>query len=110
MDFKGNIYKIIGTTTGTKSDGSQWIRQEFIFEYFERPEDRYSDKVVLSIMNDRIKEYDLHENDKVTVGFSHSIREYQGRYYNDLRVYRIQKETAAVPQEPKQEQQNQLPF
>ena len=85
MEFKGRIMKVLPVTSGTNQNNKEWKKQEFVFEYFEQQTDRYSDKVCLSIMNDRIAEYDLHENDDVLIGFGHSIREYQGRYFNELR-------------------------
>ena len=100
MEFKGRIMKVLPVTSGTSQNGNEWKKQDFVFEYFEQQTDRYSDKVCLSIMNDRIAEYDLHENDEVLIGFGHSIREYQGRYYNELRLYKFQKLTQAQP-EPK---------
>lgn len=100
MEFKGRIMKVLPVTSGTSQNGKEWKKQEFVFEYFEQQTDRYSDKVCLSIMNDRIAEYDLHENDEVLIGFGHSIREYQGRYFNELRLYKFQKLTQAQP-EPK---------
>ena len=42
-------------------------------------------------MNDRIREYDIHEGDEVLIGFGHSVREYQGRYYNDLPDIQVRK-------------------
>ena len=84
--------KVLPVTSGTSQNGNEWKKQEFVFEYFEQQTDRYSDKVCLSIMNDRIAEYDLHENDEVLIGL-HSIREYQGRYFNELRLYKFQKQT-----------------
>ena len=98
MEFKGRIMKVLPVTSGTSQNGNEWKKQEFVFEYFEQQTDRYSDKVCLSIMNDRIAEYDLHENDEVLIGFGHSIREYQGRFYNELRLYKFQKLTQAQPQ------------
>ena len=100
MEFKGRIMKVLPVTSGTSQNKNEWKKQEFIFEYFEQQTDRYSDKVCLSIMNDRIAEYDLHENDEVLIGFGHSIREYQGRYFNELRLYKFQKLAQAQP-EPK---------
>ena len=100
MEFKGRIMKVLPVTSGTSQNGNEWKKQEFVFEYFEQQTDRYSDKVCLSIMNDRIAEYDLHENDEVLIGFGHSIREYQGRYFNELRLYKFQKLAQAQP-EPK---------
>ena len=98
MEFKGRIMKVLPVTSGTSQNGNGWKKQEFVFEYFEQQTDRYSDKVCLSIMNDRIAEYDLHENDEVIIGFGHSIREYQGRYFNELRLYKFQKLTQAQPE------------
>lgn len=100
MEFKGRIMKVLPVTSGTSQNGNEWKKQDFVFEYFEQQTDRYSDKVCLSIMNDRIAEYDLHENDEVLIGFGHSIREYQGRFYNELRLYKFQKLTQAQA-EPK---------
>lgn len=100
MEFKGRIMKVLPVTSGTSQNGNEWKKQEFVFEYFEQQTDRYSDKVCLSIMNDRIAEYDLHENDEVLIGFGHSIREYQGRYFNELRLYKFQKVGVQQP-EPK---------
>ena len=90
MQFQGRIYKLFPVQSGTSQRG-EWTKQDFIFEYFEQPTDRYADRVLLSIMNDRIKEYDLHEGDEVIIGFGHNTREYQGRYFNDVRLYHFEK-------------------
>lgn len=107
MEFNGRIMRVLPTQSGTSANGNAWTKQEFIFEYFERDTDRYSDKVCLNIMNDKIAEYDLHENDEVLIGFGHSIREYQGKYYNELRLYKFQKVGAQQP-EPKTAQEGTM--
>lgn len=91
MEFQGRIQKLLPIRTGEKQDGSEWQSQEFVFEYFEHDSDRWSDKVVLTLMGDRIKEADLHEGDEVKVGFGHSVREWNGRWFNELRVYKLEK-------------------
>ena len=90
MKFEGKIFKVFPTQSGTSQRG-EWMKQDFIFEYFEQPTDRYADRVLLSIMNDRIREYDLHEGDEVIIGFGHNTREYQGRYFNEIRIYHFEK-------------------
>ena len=85
--------------TGTRNDGTAWHRQDFIFEYFENPTDRWSDKVLLTIMNERIQEVDMHVGDEFRIGFSHRIREYQGRVFNDIVLYKIEK-VVATQQQP----------
>lgn len=91
MEFKGRIQKVFPIQSGKSARGTEWSRQDFIFEYFEHETDRWSDKVLLSAMNERISEYDLHEEDVVVVGFGHSVREYQGKYFNEVRLYKLEK-------------------
>ena len=44
MEFKGRIYKVLPEQSGTNREGKEWRRLDFIFEYFERADDRYTDK------------------------------------------------------------------
>lgn len=107
MQFQGRIYKLFPVQSGTSQRG-EWTKQDFIFEYFEQPTDRYADRVLLSVMNDRIKDYDLHEGDEVIIGFGHNTREYQGRYFNDVRLYHFEK-VVHVDQQQQQPQQGVPP-
>ena len=91
MTLKGRIYKVFPVQQGTSAAGNKWAKQDFIFEYFEHPTDRYTDKVLLSCMNERIKEYDIHEGDEVLIGFGHRVREYNGRYFNEVSMYHFEK-------------------
>lgn len=91
MTLKGRIYKVFPVQQGTSAAGNKWAKQDFIFEYFEHPTDRYTDKVLLSVMNDRIREYDIHEGDEVRIGFGHRVREYNGRYFNEVSMYHFEK-------------------
>ena len=125
MEVQGRISKILPMRKGTRSDGSEWRSQEFIVEFFETPDQRWSDKVVLNAMNERIDEYDLHEGKEVRVGFSHGVREYQGKWYPEFHIYKFEKivnltatspqptikePTAPAQQSAAQEKQDDLPF
>ena len=96
MEFKGRIDKVFAVQSGTSQRGNEWRKQEFVFEYFEHETDRYSDKVVLSLAGDRIAEKDLHEGDECVIGFGHTVREWQGRWFNELRVYKVEKVPTAI--------------
>ena len=106
MQFQGRIYKVFPVQSGTSASGKEWSRMDFIFEYFENPTDRYADRVLLNVMNERIKEYDIQEGDTVVIGFAHTTREYQGRYFNDIRMYHFEKVKQAE-QQPADRQQMQ---
>ncbi len=110
MEFKGRIYKVLPEQSGTNKEGKEWRRLDFIFEYFERADDRYSDKVVLSVMNDRIDQYRIQEGDEVLIGFGHNVREYQGRWFNELRVYKLEHVVATEQTEQSEAEQKNLPF
>ena len=48
MEFDGRILKILPKRSGkSQRTGNEWVAQPFVFEFFEHPTDRYSDKVVL---------------------------------------------------------------
>ena len=112
MQFTGRIYRLYPVQSGTSANGKEWSRQDFIFEYFENPTDRYADRVLLSVMNERIKEYDIHEGEECIIGFAHTTREYQGRVFNDVRLYHFEKvkqtQTPTAETPPQQPQQAQL--
>lgn len=97
MIFTGRIWKVQPVQTGTRKDGTEWRKQDFVFEYYEHDTDRYTDKVLLSVMGDRIEEYALKVGDKVTIGFSHGVREWQDRMFNEVRIYQFRKEDGALP-------------
>ena len=88
MEFTGRILKVLPVQSGTGRNG-EWRKQEFIFEYFEHETDRHSDMVLLRVMNDRIDQYNLKEGETVTIGFGHGVREWNGQYFNELKVYKV---------------------
>jgi len=91
MKVQGRIKKLLEPRSGVSAIGNAWRRQDFILEYFERPEDQYAETVCLQVMNDRIDEYDMHEGDEVIVDFGHRVNEYQGRIYTEMRIRSFEK-------------------
>lgn len=98
MEVKGRINKIIGERSGVSQNGKNWKTLEVIVEYFETAGQRWSDKVMLEVFGEEeINRLSLSEGDEVIVGFGHSVREYNGRYFNTLRAYRFDK--ISLPQD-----------
>lgn len=99
MKFRGRIFKVLDKRSGvSQRTGNEWVSQEFIFEYFENPTDRYSDRVVLDTMDaDYIDK--IEEGAEVTINFGHNVREYQGRFFNSLRVFSMEF-AGDAPQQP----------
>ena len=101
MEFTGRIMKVLPPRSGVSKAGKEWKTQQFIFEYFENPSDRYSDKVVIETFDTNIMEQ-LEENATVRIGFGHRYEEYNGKYYNRLTMYKFERldHTTAMKPEP----------
>lgn len=91
MKIKGRILKVYPIRKGQRQDGTEWQSQEFVLEYFENETDRFSDKVVLSVMNEKVDEYNLQPNEEVEAVIGHQYNEYNGRPYNTIRLYQLTK-------------------
>ena len=119
MEFTGRIMKVLEPRSGvSEKTGKEWKTQGFIFEYFENPTDRYSDKVYLETFDENII-LQLKENLPVRIGFGHHVRELtnqQGRQMviNEIRIYKfepqVQQQSPQQSNQPAPQQQAQAPF
>lgn len=90
MEFTGRIKKVLPLRSGiSQRTGNEWKSQPFIFEYFEHPTDRYADSVLLETFDENVINK-MKEGMEVKCGFSHNTREYDGKIYNDIRLYKIE--------------------
>ena len=104
MEFQGRISKVLPMRQGTSArTGNEWYAQPFVFEYYEHETDRYADSVVLETFDTNIIPH-LKEGMEVICGFGHRTREYVGKTYNELRLYKIESvKFAAVAQQQTQQ-------
>ena len=108
MEFSGRIMKVLPAMEGTSQrTGNAYKIQPFIFEYFEQPTDRYSDKVVLETFDTKIMEQ-LEEGRTVRIGFGHKTEERNGRYFNRLTMYKFEVEGHTAAPQPSKEDIEQL--
>lgn len=103
MEFVGRVKKILPMRTGTSArTGNDWKSLPFIFEYFEEDNKRFADSVVLETFDTKVID-NLKEGMEIRVGFGHRTREYEGKHYNELRLYKI--ECVSTQQTPQAAQQ-----
>jgi hypothetical protein len=88
MEFEGRIIRVLPVRSGTSQRG-EWKQLPFVFEYFESPTDRYADSVLLETFDTNVID-NLKEGMEVRCGFAHRTREYEGKTYNELRLYKIE--------------------
>ena len=114
MEFEGRVLRVLPVRSGTSQRG-EWKVLPFVFEYFETPDQRWSDKVLLETMDTNIMaqigaylkkgadgkavvengecvlQYEL----KCRVGFSHSVRDFDRQdgskgTSNNIRCYKFE--------------------
>lgn len=90
MEFTGRVKKLLPVRSGTSQrTGNEWRALPFIFEYHEHETDRYADEVLLETFDERVID-NLEEGMEIICGFGHRTREYDGKIYNDIRLYKIE--------------------
>ncbi len=95
LELEGRIARKLNVQTGTSARGS-WAKQEFIFEY---QEGNFPTQICMNVWGDeKVKDLEkYHVGDKVKVSINLSSREYNGRWYTDVRAWRIEPAAAAAP-------------
>lgn len=86
---------------GSSARGT-WVKQDFVLEF---PDGNYTSEACFTAWGqdkvDELGRFNL--GDTVKVSFNIKAREYSGRWYNDLRVWRISApQQAAQPRAPQQ--------
>ena len=90
MKFTGRVKKILPLRSGvSQRTGNEWKSLPFIFEYYEHETDRYADSVLLETFDTNVID-NLKEGMEICCGFGHRTREYEGKTYNELRLYKIE--------------------
>ncbi len=87
LELEGKVKTKLPAQGGTSARGA-WTRQDFVVEY---QDGNYPAEACFSAWGqDRVDELARFEvGDAVKVSFNIKAREYSGRWYNDLRVWRI---------------------
>lgn len=85
MEFEGKVLQILPATRGTSARG-EWQRQEVIFEL---PQE-FSRKICVTFFNKEADVAKLRVGVTYTVSVNVESREYNGRWYTDVREWRVQ--------------------
>lgn len=94
MEFEGKVIEILAPVTGQSSRGT-WERQTVVFE---QPNKQYGKEIAVTFMNKGQEVSTLRVGEMYTVSFDIESRNYQGRWYTDVRAWRVQPlQPAAAP-------------
>ncbi len=86
MEISGKVINLLPLQTG-QGKGGTWKKQEFIME----TPGQYPKKVCLSLWGEKADEIKLSEGDQITASINIESREYNGRWYTDVRAWKVVK-------------------
>ena len=84
MDISGKIIQFLAVQSGQGKNGT-WKKQEFILE----TGDNYPKKICIAVWGDKIDMGSFKAGDLVDVSFDVESREYNGRWYTDVKAWKL---------------------
>ena len=91
MQLTAKLVQVLPLQTGSGKNG-QWKKQDIIVE----TEGQYPKKVCVSIWGDKINESQLVEGTMLSISFDVESREYNGRWYTDVKAWKVEPAGAAA--------------
>jgi hypothetical protein len=92
MQLSAKLIQLLPLQSGTGKNG-QWKKQDMIVE----TDGQYPKKVCISVWGDRINEDQLKVGNRLKIDFDVESREYNGRWYTDVKAWKIEVEGAGTP-------------
>ena len=94
MEITGKIIAVLPERGGISKTGNEWKTQEYVIETHEQ----YPRKVCFNVFGaDKIAQFNIQAGEEMTVSFDINAREYNGRWFNDIRAWRVERGVAPAP-------------
>lgn len=101
LEITGKLVQVMAEQTGTGKAGP-WTKQEFVIE----TQDQYPRKVCFNTWNEKsgiLKK--VSSGEMLKVSFNAESREYNGRWFTDLRAWRIEQVLKTAGEAPPSKEQ-----
>ena len=105
MEISGKLIQKLPLQSGVGKTGTNWQKQEFVIETVET----YPKKICANLWGDKVDVLQsINIGDQVIMSFHVESREYNGKWYTDVKAWKL--ETAvATPQGAPQQASNAAP-
>lgn len=98
LELTGKVSQILPLETGEGKTGTPWKKQFFILEFMDN---NYPKKVSISVWGDKTDALkSIQPGTNVKVSFNVESREYNGRWYTDVKAWRIESQGAGSNNAP----------
>ena len=95
MELNGKIIELLPEKSGESAKGP-WRKQEYILE----TDGQYPKKVCFMAWSDKIDEFAIKEGENLVVSIDLESREYNGRWYTDVKAWKVTRAGAAADNIP----------
>lgn len=85
MDINGRVIQVLPEQTGEGKNGT-WRKQDFVIE----TESQYPKKICFTVWGDKIDSQMMQEGNQLNVSFDIESREYNGRWYTDVKAWKME--------------------
>lgn len=86
MELIGRIIQVLPLQSGTSKAGNPWKKQEYILETLGT---QYPRKVCFNLFGDNVDKFPMQVGQDVTVSIDIESREFNGRWYTDVRAWNV---------------------
>lgn len=103
MELTGKVIAVLDPRGGTSKAGNAWKAQEYVIETHEQ----YPRKMCFDVFGeDKINQFNIQAGEEITVSFDIDAREWNGRWFNSIRAWKVERVNAQQPMAS----ENDVPF
>ena len=95
MEITGKVIAVLEARGGISTKtGNSWKTQDYVIETHEQ----FPRRMCFNVFGeDKINQFNIQVGDELNVSFDINAREYQGKWYNDIRAWNVTKAEGEVP-------------
>lgn len=108
FEVSGKIIAVLDKKSGiSNTTGNSWISQQYVIE----TQEQYPKRLCFEAFGeDRIASFNIQEGENITVYFDIDAREYQDRWYNSFRAWKVKRANPIQDVQAQNETSDDLPF
>lgn len=84
----GKIISVMDERSGISKNGSAWRQREYVLQ---EQKDKYPQRCIFRVKGENIEKFSLNTGDVVTAYLDIDAHEFQGRWYNEVTAWKVEK-------------------
>ena len=97
MELAGKVIAVLEPKSGTSRNGNEWMVQEYVIE----THDQYPRRMCFDVFGaDKIQQFAIKIGEELNVSFDIDAREWQGRWFNSIRAWKVERVSVSQPMQP----------